>query len=164
MRLQNDFEPVGFFYNPNVHPEDEYYRRLKEIQRLSALWHLLVDTGEYEHGRFLELVRGLEQEPEGGRRCEVCIRMRLERAAGAARNNGCTVVASTLTIGPSKRAGVVNRLGCEAGARHGVRFLEGDWKKQDGFRRSVELSRGIGMYRQISCGCEFSQRPTTRTC
>ncbi|UCG43985.1 MAG: epoxyqueuosine reductase QueH [candidate division WOR-3 bacterium] len=158
VRVQDEYEVVGFFYNPNIFPEDEYYKRLEEVHRLSALWHVLVDTGDYDHGRFLELVQGLEREPEGGRRCEVCVRMRLEAAAKAARANGCSIVASTLTIGPSKKAGTINRIGREACAGQGVEFLEADWKKKDGFRRSVELSKDIGMYRQDFCGCEFSRR------
>jgi predicted adenine nucleotide alpha hydrolase (AANH) superfamily ATPase len=157
-RLQDEFDVVGFFYNPNIFPEDEYYKRLKEVQRLSALWHVLVDTGEYDHDRFLEQVQGLETEPEGGRRCEVCVRMRLEAGAKAAEANGCSVVASTLTIGPSKKAETINRIGREVCAEHGVEFLEADWKKRDGFRRSVELSKDLGMYRQDYCGCEFSRR------
>jgi predicted adenine nucleotide alpha hydrolase (AANH) superfamily ATPase len=157
-RVQHEYELVGFFYNPNIFPEDEYYKRLKEVQRLSALWHVLFDTGEYDHDRFLELVQGLESEPEGGRRCEVCFRIRLEAAAKAAKANGCSIVASTLTIGPSKKADIINRIGREKCAELGVEFLEADWKKKDGFRRSVELSKNMGMYRQDYCGCEWSQR------
>jgi len=155
-RLQADCEVVGCFYNPNIAPEEEYYRRLAQVQRISALWHVLVDTGPYEHERFLAAVAGLEAEPEGGRRCEACYRLRLEAAAAQATANGCGVVASTLTIGPGKRASVINAIGREACSRRGLQFLEEDWKKKDGYRRSVELSRDLGLYRQTYCGCEFS--------
>lgn len=169
-RLLPDFDVVGFFHNPNIHPEEEYQRRLAEVQRLSALWRVPVDTGEYDHGRFLAAVTGLEEEPEGGLRCAACFRLRLEAAAAAARANGCAIVASTLTIGRNKRAAAVNRIGVETCGRTGaqtqaqalpearLRFLEADWKKRDGFKHSVELAKGLGMYRQHYCGCEFSRR------
>uniref|UniRef100_A0A7C4CB64 Epoxyqueuosine reductase QueH n=1 Tax=candidate division WOR-3 bacterium TaxID=2052148 RepID=A0A7C4CB64_UNCW3 len=157
-RLVADYQLVGFFYNPNIHPETEYLRRLGEVQRLSALWRVLVDVGPNEHDWFLAAVRGLEAEPEGGRRCAVCFRLRLEAAAGAALDNGCTVVASTLTIGPRKKAEIINAIGREVCAAHGVTFLAADWKKQDGFKHSVELAKGLAMYRQDYCGCEFSRR------
>ena len=158
-RLRDEYEVVGYYYNPNIYPEEEYNKRLMEVQRLSALWRVLADAMPYEHGRFLEAARGLEGEPEGGKRCEACFRLRLETTARAAAANGCTVVASTLTIGPQKRAAVVNVVGREACAAHGVRFLEADWKKQDGYKHSIELSRDLGLYRQHYCGCEFSLRP-----
>ncbi len=156
LRLQDDYELVGLFYNPNIAPADEYYRRLAAAQQLSAAWHVPVDTGDYDHDRFLRIVRGLEDEPEGGRRCERCYRMRLEAAARRARENGCAVVASTLTVGPGKRAAVIDAIGRESCAVHGIEFLAGDWKKRDGFRRSVEESKRLGLYRQHYCGCEFS--------
>lgn len=158
--LQDDYELTGFFYNPNIFPEDEYLRRLVSAQKLSALWHVPLDTGGYEHDRFLAAVRGFESEPEGGRRCEACYRMRLERAADAASDNGCAAVASTLTIGRNKKAAVVNLVGSEVCRPRGLQFLEADWKKQDGFRHSVELSAELGLYRQSYCGCEFSRRKT----
>jgi len=157
-RLLPDYQVVGFFYNPNIHPGDEYLRRLAEVQRLSAHWRVLIDVGPHDHDRFLEAVRGLEAEPEGGRRCEACYRLRLEEVAKAAAGNGCTIVASTLTIGPHKPAATINAIGREVCAARGLQFLEVDWKKQDGFRHSVELARELSLYRQNYCGCEFSRR------
>lgn len=156
-RLRLEYEVVGFFYNPNIAPDDEYHRRMMEVQRISALWRVLVDSGPYEHDRFLEAVRGAENEPEGGHRCTRCYRLRLEATAARAAENGCSFVASTLTVGPHKRAAVINAVGVEACARHGVGFLEADWKKQDGLRRSIEHSRELGLYRQNYCGCEFAR-------
>ncbi|MEO0079228.1 MAG: epoxyqueuosine reductase QueH [candidate division WOR-3 bacterium] len=157
-RLITDYEVVGFYYNPNIFPEEEFDRRQKEVERTSAHWQVRLVTGEYEHERFLQAVRGMESEPEGGRRCEVCYRLRLERAAQKALESGCAVMASTLTIGPNKKATIINPIGREVCARHGIEFLEEDWKKRDGFRHSVELSRKLGLYRQNYCGCEFSMR------
>lgn len=157
-RLRNDYEVVGLFYNPNLYPETEYHRRLWEVQRLSALWHVLVDAGSYEHERFLATVRGLEKETEGRSRCVGCYQLRLEETARRARDNGCTHLATTLTIAPMKKAAVIHPIGCLAADRFGLVFVQEDWKKRDGFRRSVELSQELGLYRQNYCGCEFSRR------
>jgi predicted adenine nucleotide alpha hydrolase (AANH) superfamily ATPase len=155
-RLKDDYEVVGCYYNPNIHPAEEHEKRLMEVQRLSALWRVLVDAVPYEHERFLEAVRGLEAEPEGGRRCEKCYELRLERAARAALESNCTHLATTLTIAPMKKAAVINPIGEAAAARHGLTFIGDDWKKKDGFKHSIELSKELGLYRQDYCGCEFS--------
>jgi len=162
LRLKEEYEVVGYFCNPNIAPTEEYYRRFAEVERLSALWHVLVDAPAYDHRRFLEAVQGMESEPEGGRRCQVCFAFRLNAAAAAAESHGCTVLATTLTIGRNKRADVINLLGRAACAQHGVTFLEADWKKKDGAKHSAELARELGMYRQNYCGCEFSVRPAGR--
>ena len=156
--MKDDYEVVGFFYNPNIHPEEEYNKRLMEVQRISALWRVLVDTGPYDHKRFTAVACGLEEEPEGGRRCVACYRLRLEEAARRASDNGCTHLATTLTIAPMKKAAVINPIGREVAARHGLVFVEEDWKKRDGFKHSIELSNDLGLYRQDYCGCEVSRR------
>jgi epoxyqueuosine reductase len=162
-RLKDEYEVVGFFYNPNIAPADEYFRRLAEVERLSALWHVLVDAPAHEHEQFLAVARGLELEPEGGTRCAACFELRLNAAAAAAQANGCSMMATTLTIGRNKRADAINPIGRAACAQQGIRFLEADWKKQDGAKRSAELARELGMYRQNYCGCEFSSRPRNRS-
>ena len=160
-RLKDEFEVVGLYYNPNTSPEDEYNKRLMEVQRLSALWRVLMDVGPYDHGRFLEAARGLEEEPEGGSRCLACYRLRLEESARRAADNGCTYLATTLTIAPMKKAAVINPIGREVAARHGLVFVDEDWKERDGFRHSIETSKDLGLYRQNYCGCEFSLRRDT---
>lgn len=155
-RLQERYRVTGFFYNPNIFPEDEFRRRQEAVERFAFLCQVSIEYGSYDHDRFRKLVKGLEAEPEGRKRCEICFRLRLERCAERARELGCRMMVSTLTNGPNKRAEVVNRIGREVGAAFGVEFLEMDWKKQDGFKHSVELSRKFGLYRQRYCGCEFS--------
>ena len=162
-RLKDDYEVVGFFYNPNVHPEDEYNKRLMEVQRISALWRVLVDAPPYDHERFLAVARGLEERPEGGSRCLACYRLRLDETARRTAENGCTHLATTLTIAPMKKAAVINPIGRGAATRHGLVFVEDDWKKRDGFKHSIELSRDLGLYRQNYCGCEFSLRRTPKS-
>jgi predicted adenine nucleotide alpha hydrolase (AANH) superfamily ATPase len=156
--LKQDYEVVGWFDNPNIWPEEEHARRLLDVQRLSALWHVLVDVAPYDHARYLAATRGFEAEPEGGRRCLACYRLRLAAAADAAARNGCSVVASTLTIGRTKRARDINAIGSEVCSERGLHFLAVDWKKRGGEDRSVAISKEMGMYRQDYCGCEFSAR------
>lgn len=114
--------------------------------------------GDYEAREWFELVKGLENEPEGGARCEVCYQMRLEKTAELARENGFEYFGTTLTISPHKKAEIVNQLGREVGAKFNIKFYEADWKKQDGFKKSCELARNEGFYRQNYCGCVYSKR------
>ncbi len=157
-RLQDDYEVVGFFCNPNIYPDKEYKKRLSQVQRLTTLMNMRLDVGEYDHERFLELAQGLESEPEGGRRCQVCYRMRLELTAKKGKENGCSLIATTLTVSPHKSALLINPIGQEVCAQHSLEFFEADWKKKDGFKHSVELSKELGFYRQDYCGCESSLR------
>ncbi len=156
-RLQNAYAITGFFYNPNIFPKEEYNQRLKGFEKLVNLWKISGEVGRYEHQRFLTLVKGLESELEGGRRCEVCYRMRLRATAERAKSFGYDFFASTLTVGPKKPAGIINRIGEELAREYGVQFVAGDWKKENGFKRSGELSRKLGLYRQNYCGCEFAR-------
>lgn len=162
-RLRDGYDIVGWFDNPNIWPEDEYSRRLLAAEQLSALWHVQLDVAPYDHGRFLAAVYGQEAEPEGGSRCLTCFRLRLESAAAAAIANGCSVVASTLTVGRNKRAEVINSIGRTVCAQYGLHFLEGDWKKRGGQQQSVVVSRELGIYRQHYCGCEFSLVRSSRS-
>ena len=117
-----------------------------------------LEVGHYDPDAFFEAVKGLEHEPENGLRCPVCYRLRLASTAEYAARNLFDCIASTLTLGPQKKATVINPIGIEAAQSAGVDFLEGDWKKKDGFKRSLELSHEMGMYRQHYCGCVFSIR------
>jgi len=157
-RLSPDFEVEGFFCNPNVHPADEYRRRLDGMRDLSDRVHFSFTEGEYDTGAWFEAVRGLENEPEKGARCGICIERRLRSTAATARENQFDAFATVLTISPKKNAALINRLGTLAGEEFGVEYVPTDLKKKDGFKRSVELSRAYGLYRQDYCGCEYSKR------
>ncbi len=160
-RLGKEYDVTAYFYNPNIHPEEEYRRRLEEMKRLAGLLHLPLAWGDYVPERWMERVTGLEDEPEGGRRCEACFEFRLHTVADFARRHGYDVFSSVLTVSPHKDADAINRIGSEIGRRAGIEFLALNLKKKGGFERSVALSRQYGVYRQNYCGCTFSRKERT---
>jgi len=157
-RLKAEFEIAGFFYNPNIHPEQEYEKRLNEITKWTQQTGIPLIVHKYETNRWFELVKGLEVEPEGGKRCEVCFRIRLEQTAELAKQKGFDYFTTTLSISPHKNATVINLIGNEIGTKVGIRFFEANFKKKDGFKQSVELSKIHDFYRQDYCGCIYSRR------
>lgn len=156
--LAEEFEVVGFFYDPNIQPQAEYEARLCETGRLAEVFGFKLITGEYDSELWNRSVSGLEGEREGGERCSVCYRVRLARAAEAARDEGCEYLATTLTVSPHKKAAVINPLGEDEARRAGVKFYAADFKKRDGFKKSCRLSNELGLYRQGYCGCLYSLR------
>ena len=157
-RLAPHWETSGFFYNPNIHPAAEYEKRREAMDQLSEATGLPFKTGEYDPDQWKVMVQGLEDEPEKGLRCELCFRERLRKTAREARDGGYDAFAAVLTVSPHKDASLINRLGAEAGQEFGVEYLPTDLKKMDGFKRSVQLSNELGIYRQNYCGCEYSKR------
>lgn len=152
-----------FFYNPNITRTEEYRKRVEEekrlIRELPAKYPVAFLEGSYEPEQFFEAVKGLEKEPEGGKRCEVCFKLRLEEAARiAAENGGFDFFTTSLTISPLKNADLLNEVGEAAGEKYGIPFLPSDFKKKNGYKRSIELSREYDLYRQDYCGCIFSER------
>ena len=154
--LRPSFGVTGYFYNPNVHPESEYILRKEEAERFTSRAAFPFHTGEYDVERWFDLVKGHEDDPEGGERCAICYRMRLEEAARFAGVHGFECFATTLSVSPHKSAAIINRIGRELGARYGIEFYEADFKKRDGFKISCRISRELGLYRQSYCGCVFS--------
>ena len=165
--LSQWFEIEDYFYNPNIAPEDEYRFRADELARLirdMPLPHTVhFVEGVYDPQRFYEVSGGLEDVPEGGERCRKCFMLRLEEAARMAVKLGCDYFTTTLTISPLKNAEMINRIGEETAAKYsaeGMRkllYLPSDFKKKDGYKRSLELSREYDLYRQNYCGCTFSK-------
>lgn len=159
-RLSASFRISVFYYNPNVFPEAEYLKRKREQLRLLGMVGgdspIPVVDADYEPALFEEAARGLGHLPEGGARCERCFALRLEKTAEATNRLGFDLFGTTLTVSPHKNADAVNTIGERAAAAHGVQWLPADFKKKDGYRRSVELSRQYGLYRQHYCGCAFS--------
>jgi predicted adenine nucleotide alpha hydrolase (AANH) superfamily ATPase len=156
--LKQDYQVILFFYNPNIWPKEEYEKRLAEANKISNELDLSMIEGEYEHSQWLKMVDGHEADPERGQRCIICCKSRLETTAAMAKKLNCDYLATTLTTSPHKDALAINRLGEESARSYGIKFLNQDFKKHDGFNRSAKLSRQLGLYRQNYCGCEFSQR------
>ena len=163
-RLAADFDITIFYYNPNITDEEEYNLRLSEQKRFleelgeGSGTEVGLIEGPYDRERWFEAVRGLESEPEGGARCRRCFELRLEAAAKKAAELGLDCFDSTLSVSPHKDYAALCEIGKAMEERFPVPFLAGNYKKKDGYRRSIELSRQYGLYRQDYCGCVFSNR------
>ena len=159
-KLLARFEVTILYYNPNIWPAAEHRRRGDELGRFAAAFAPGVRVVEppFQPQRFYEAVRGLEAESERGGRCAVCYRLRMEEAARYAAEQGFDWFCTTLSISPHKDAARINAIGQELEKQYGVRHLPNDFKKKDGYKRSLELSAQYGLYRQDYCGCEFSAR------
>lgn len=156
--LAEKYRVAGWFFNPNLQPREEFDRRLEAVRQLRDALPFPLEVAEGGEEEWEEAVLGLEKEPEKGRRCEACIRVRLRRAAAEAKRRGIPNLCTVLTVSPKKDASMVNRIGREEAEAAGVFFLEADLKKRDGFRKSVEISKRFGLYRQNYCGCRYSFR------
>jgi predicted adenine nucleotide alpha hydrolase (AANH) superfamily ATPase len=146
---------TGLYYNPNIHPEEEYQKRLEATYRVAQKLDFALHVASYEPDEWYKAAGSMENEPEGGRRCRVCYRIRLEKTYEFMQECGADAFTSTLTISPHKPADTVNRIGKEIG---GDTFLDRDFKKKDGFKRAMEMARRWELYRQDYCGCIYSMR------
>lgn len=160
--LSRYFEITVFYYNPNIYPPEEFGKRVEEqkrlIAQLPAEHPISFLDGPYEPERFYEMAKGLEQIPEGGERCFKCYRLRLSETAEMARAGKYDYFTTTLSISPLKNAEKLNEIGGQLAKDYGVDYLYSDFKKRNGYKRSTELSREYGLYRQDYCGCVFSMR------
>ena len=160
--LNERYDVTGYFYNPNIHPESEYRRREEEMKRYARRIGLEIVCAEYDDARWFDMVRGMENVQEGGKRCFVCYRMRLERAAEYAKKHGYQFLTTTLSISPHKNAARINEIGSEVANRYQLQWYAADFKKRGGFERSIRMSKSAGLYRQSYCGCIYSQRETAQ--
>lgn len=160
--LSKYFSIIAWYYNPNISPKKEYDHRASELSRLVSDMNLSEDVSvviaPYDHVIFDETISGLENEPEGGARCVKCFDLRLEKAAKEAKLLNCDYFATTLTISPLKNAELINSIGVQHQDKCGLKYLPSDFKKSNGYKRSLELSEKHGLYRQNYCGCVYSVR------
>ncbi len=160
--LSRYFEITVFYYNPNIFPESEYTKRILEQQTLISEMEtehpVAFLAGCYDKEKFYEMARGLEHVKEGGERCARCYELRLRESARLAREGDFDYFTTTLSISPMKNAAKLNGIGERLGEEYGVKYLLSDFKKKNGYKRSTELSKEYGLYRQDYCGCEFSLR------
>ena len=156
------FNITVFYYNPNIFHESEYTKRILEQQTLIGQMRVKYPVsfiaGSYDKDRFYEMAKGLEHVKEGGERCLKCYELRLRESAWIAKSGGFDYFTTTLSISPMKNAARLNEIGLRLQEEYGVNYLISDFKKKNGYKRSIELSKEYGLYRQDYCGCEFSVR------
>ena len=150
-------EVTGFFYNPNIQPKEEYDLRKKEVQNYSVLKGFELLIGDYNYQDWDDITADYKNDPEGGKRCSICYKMRLLKTAVTAKKGGFESFTTTLSISPHKDVNKINELGKRIGKENDVAFLEADFKKKNGFHKSVCMSRDLGLYRQDYCGCIYSK-------
>lgn len=159
--LSRYFKITVLYYNPNIFPKEEYEYRISEQERLIDSMQFVNDVkliaSGYTPEDFYSAVKGNENEPEGGKRCRLCFNVRLRYTAALAKKMNFDYFTTTLSISPLKNAEVLNKLGAEIGKEYGVEYLQSDLKKRNGYKRSVELSKEYGLYRQDYCGCIYSK-------
>ena len=162
-RLKEDYDITILYYNPNIYPEEEYKKRkneeLKYIEILKnknpATIINFMDC-DYDSESYYKAVKGYENEREGGARCAICFKVRLDKTAKLAKQNGYDIFGTTLTVSPHKNAEVINAIGQNISSNIGIEYLVSNFKKQNGYKLSVDLSKENGLYRQNYCGCEFA--------
>lgn len=160
-RLKDEYNLTIFYYNPNIYPEEEYIKRKQtQLKYLEILKNQGVSVGfldaEYDDKNYFSAVSGLENEREGGKRCEVCFKLRLKKTSEVAASMGFDFFGTTLTVSPHKNATLINQIGEELAKNCSSKFLVADFKKKDGYKLSVKLSKENDLYRQTYCGCKFS--------
>jgi len=146
---------VGYFYNPNIHPEEEYLRRLEAARKVADFFEVPLLEDEYNPEDWWKEIQGWEEEPEGGKRCEICFRLRLERTFKKMKEENIPLFTTTLTVSPHKKVTAINRIGEEIGKE---KFLVRIFRKQDGFKKAIEWAKKLSLYRQNYCGCLLSRR------
>lgn len=160
--LANYFNITVFYYNPNIFPLNEYLKRKEEqiklINNLDVKYKVDILDCDYDNDLYDRLVKGLEDEPERGNRCTVCFKLRLGKTAEVALKNNYDYFATTLTLSPYKNAKLINEIGFELEKVYNIKYLASDFKKRDGYKKSIELSRVYNLYRQDYCGCIYSKR------
>jgi predicted adenine nucleotide alpha hydrolase (AANH) superfamily ATPase len=156
--LKESYAVSGYFYNPNIHPSEEYVRRLEETRKVAQTLKVNLLEEAYDDERWLKITQKFKEEPEKGRRCDVCYAMRLEKTAQKTSELGFDIFATVMSLSPWKKADALNRLGRMFARRYKINYLEANFKKEDGFRKSVELSKSHGLYRQNYCGCIYSMK------
>ena len=163
--LSRYFEITVYYYNPNISPKSEFDKRFAEQKRLiaslPAKHKIELIEGEYSYDDFLQIAKGYENIREGGERCFRCYRLRLEQTAKLAKEQGFDYFCTTLSISPLKNSQKINEIGFDTAKKYGVEWLPSDFKKKEGYKRSIELSKEYSLYRQNFCGCVFSKKETS---
>ena len=160
--LSDYFDISILYYNPNISPIDEYLKRKKEqirlIKSIKTKNKLDIIDCDYDNDLYEEKIKGLENEPERGNRCTVCFNLRLDKTASMARELNYDFFATTLTVSPYKNSNLINEIGIKLQEKYNIKYLVSDFKKKNGYKRSIELSNKYNLYRQNFCGCKYSKK------
>ena len=160
-RLTKYFDITVLYYNPNIEPQEEYEKRKQEqirfIKEFKPINKLDFMDCDYDNASFERMTEGLEKEPEGGKRCHKCYELRLKKTANIAKDKGYNFFGTTLTVSPYKNSQIINEIGQKISKETNVEFLYSDFKKEDGYKKSIELSKEYNLYRQNYCGCHYSK-------
>ncbi len=156
-RLKENFDLTVFYYNPNIEPFEEYEKRKVEQKKVCKNFGVNFVDADYENEAWHKFVEGLENEREGGARCEKCFVFRLRKTANFAKTHDFDIFATTLSVSPHKNSNVINAVGEQISQEVGIEFLPESFKKKDGYLRSINLSKEFGLYRQDYCGCLFAK-------
>jgi predicted adenine nucleotide alpha hydrolase (AANH) superfamily ATPase len=152
---EENFKVIGFFYNPNIHPEAEYKRRLEVAHQVSKILDFELIEWYYNRDVWFKLTENLKDEPEGGKRCEVCFRIRLDETCKKSTELDIPYFTTTLSVSPHKNVSIINKIGKDLSNEN---FLEYDFKKREGFKKAIDFSNKYNLYRQNYCGCVYSMR------
>lgn len=162
--LTNNFDITVLYYNPNIYPYEEYIKRkneqIKIIELLNSKSKNNIDIMDcdYDNNLYEEKIKGLEMEPERGKRCEICYKLRIEKTANIAKENNYDYFCTTLSVSPYKNANLINKIGEEMEQKYKIKWLYSDFKKKDGYKKSIMLSQKYNLYRQNYCGCIYSKK------
>lgn len=156
-RLKNYFDITVLYYNPNIEPKEEYDKRKSEQLKLLNILNIKHMDIDYLNEEYHDKVKGYEQEPENGLRCSLCFELRLEKTAKLALENNFDYFSTTLTVSPHKNSKLINEIGLKLQDKYNIKFLVSDFKKEEGYKRSIELSKKYDLYRQDYCGCLYSK-------
>ena len=154
--LRKEYDITVFFYNPNIYPAEEYDKRANEQQKYLTQIGISYIICDYVPEEYVKEIKGLESEPEGGKRCEKCFRLRLKATAEYAKKHNYDLFTTTLSVSPHKKFELINQIGRELSEEIGVPFLEANFKKNDGYLKSINNSKLYNIYRQNYCGCKYS--------
>lgn len=163
-RLKENFDVTVFYYNPNIEPKEEYEKRKAEQKKVCDHFGVPFLDFDYDNDGWHKFVEGLENEKEGGARCEKCFIYRLSRTAKFAKENNFDIFASTLSVSPHKNTNIINSVGEKLSEQFNIEFLPESFKKKDGYLRSINLSKELGLYRQNYCGCLYARPALGSTC
>lgn len=159
--LTNYFDITILYYNPNIYPYEEYLKRkneqIKLIKELTSKNIIDIIDCDYDNELYNNLIKGLENEPEKGNRCTICYQMRMEKTASIAKENNYDYFCTTLSVSPYKNSDLINEIGKKLEGRYKINWLYSDFKKKDGYKKSIELSKKYNLYRQDYCGCIYSK-------